>query len=327
MSSGAVLQILANLIFIAGFVVVWIRLNKPAKDDPRLSRGLQLLQSKIAILEDLSDQVERQVQQVAQLMEVKGKDLQAQIARADDEMRRIETATARSLEVARIFQDRIPVEEIVDRKSTLKYIKAARLANQGVPIDQIAEQVDLSRGELEIIAKVNREQLQFSNEDLPEWALRELDLEAAPETAPRIEGLEKAAATFAAPQNAVGGGARGTSEPARTAGETLVESQPLMRISDRTVEPLANLGQRFRQALDGEIASASATMMGAPGDTATITGIVDGNDKRKASASAAVYPKTSRETAASKVDRLADKAADQLFGPVVKKVVFPKIDL
>lgn len=296
MSSGAVLQILANLIFVAGFVVVWIRLNKPAKDDPRLSRGLQLLQSKIAILEDLSDQVERQVQQVAQLMEVKGKDLQAQIARADDEMRRIETATTRSLEVARIFQDRIPVEEIVDRKATLKYIKAARLANQGVGIDEIAEQVDLSRGELEIIAKVNREQLQFSNEDLPEWALRELDLEpAAAEAPPRMEGLEKP----------------------RASADTLVESQPLMRIQDRTVEPLADLGKRFREALDGP-----APLIGGGEELE----IVAAPEKQKAAASAAVYPKTSRESANSRVDRLAEQAADKLFGPVVKKVVFPKID-
>lgn len=301
MSSGSVLQILANLIFIAGFIVVWIRLNKPAKDDPRLSRGLQLLQSKIAILEDLSDQVERQVQQVAQLMEVKGKDLQAQIARADDEMRRIETATARSLEVARIFQDRIPHEEIIDRKATLKYIKAARLANQGVPIDQIAEQVDLSRGELEIIAKVNREQLQFSAEDLPEWALRELDLDSPEDSMPRMEGLEK---TKAVPS-------------VSTAAETLVESQPLMRMQDRTVEPLADLGKRFRDAFDS-------------GSLQTSTGQLVGEivvDKAKASASAAVYPKTSRETATTKVDRVAEAAADKLFGPIVKKVVFPKIEM
>ncbi|MBX3018362.1 MAG: DUF2802 domain-containing protein [Bdellovibrionaceae bacterium] len=322
MSSGSVLQILANLIFIAGFIVVWIRLNKPAKDDPRLSRGLQLLQSKIAILEDLSDQVERQVQQVAQLMEVKGKDLQAQIARADDEMRRIETATARSLEVARIFQDRIPHEEIIDRKATLKYIKAARLANQGVSIDEISEQVDLSRGELEIIAKVNREQLQFSTEDLPEWALRELDLGAdvAPaEQTPRMEGLEKVAAV-----------------PVH---ETLVESQPLMRIQDRTVEPLSDLGKRFREAFDaGQVPTEAGRLVGASaeggrlmGGEGAVTELVRAGgivaDKAKASASAAVYPKTSRETATAKVDRIAEQAADKLFGPVVKKVVFPKIDL
>lgn len=292
MSSSSVLQILVNLIFAIGFIAIWIRLNKPAKDDPRLSRGLQLLQSKIAILEDLSDQVERQVQQVAQLMEVKGKDLQAQIARADDEMRRIETATARSLEVARIFQDRIPHEEIIDRKSTLKYIKAARMANSGHNIDEIQEQVDLSRGELEIIAKVNRDQLQFSDSDLPEWALRELALDE-PST-PTLEGLNEKSTAAPSFNPSLG---------------TVMESQPLMRISDRAVEPLSDLGKRFRQATE----EAKTTLL----SSVDLKGVASG---------AAVYPKTSKENAIAPVDRMAERAADKIFGPVVKKVVFPKLD-
>lgn len=240
MSSSSVLQILANLIFAAGFVVVWIRLNKPAKDDPRLSRGLQLLQSKIAILEDLSDQVERQVQQVAQLMELKARDLQQQVSRADDQMQKIEQATHRSLEVARIFQDRIPHEEIIDRKATLKYVKAARLANQGMSVSEIAEQVDLSRGEIEFVAKVNRDQLQFSDEDLPDWAKAELNFveHGDEEKGPILEGMKPQAAEIS-----------GFSE-ASDESKTLVESQPLMRIQDRAVEPLNQLGARFRQAMD-----------------------------------------------------------------------------
>lgn len=241
-----VLQILVNLIFAAGFVVVWIRLNKPAKDDPRLSRGLQLLQSKIAILEDLSDQVERQVQQVVQLMEIKAKDLQAEVSHAEDQIRQIEVTTSKSLEVAKIFQDRIPHEEFVDRKATLKYIKAARLANQGVSIDDIAEQVDLSRGEIEFVAKVNRDHLQFSDADLPEWAKQNsLDSAISPLSDPRID-LQATTAPVA----------------------TVIESQPLMRFTDHasptppTPHPgggtghgadtrsLNSLGSRFRQALD-----------------------------------------------------------------------------
>jgi hypothetical protein len=305
MSSSSVLQILANLIFLAGFVAIWIRLNKPAKDDPRLSRGLQLLQSKIAILEDLSDQVERQVQQVAQLMEVKGKDLQVQIARADDEMRRIESATARSMEVARIFQDRIPVEEIADRKSTLKYIKAARMANAGATIDEIQEQVDLSRGELEIIAKVNRENLQFSNTDLPEWALQELSMnEAVPA---KMEGLEKVA------------------RQASYAAKTVVESQPLMRITDRAAEPLSDLGKRFREAIDQN----SPLGIEAVADEQRATILQNGpiiNGVSKKPAAAAVYPKTSQANLTAPVDRMAERAADRIFGAVVKKVIFPKIE-
>ncbi|MEN0058082.1 MAG: DUF2802 domain-containing protein, partial [Bdellovibrio sp.] len=61
MSFWLLIQVLVNLILFAGVIGVWIRLSRPAKDDPRLSKGLQLLQSKIAVLEDLSDRTETQV--------------------------------------------------------------------------------------------------------------------------------------------------------------------------------------------------------------------------------------------------------------------------
>lgn len=296
MSSSSVLQILVNLIFAAGFVALWIRLNKPVKDDPRLSRGLQLLQSKIAILEDLSDQVERQVQQVAQLMEMKAKDLQTHVTRAEEQMRHIEIATARSLEVARIFQDRIPHEEIIDRKATLKYIKAARLANQGHSIDEIQEQVDLSRGELDFISKVNRDQLQFSDTDLPDWARQELGIETETAASPRLEnsGARPAMAST-----------NSTSAPAAAA--TLVEAQPLMRIQDRTVEPLSALGQRFREALEarpGMFESAGEN----PTSAAVTTGVA-----------------TAVKLAATP-GSWTGKESGRTEAGVVRKVVFPKID-
>lgn len=76
----------------------------------------------------------------------------------------------KSLEVAKIFQDRIPHSEILERQNTIKYVKAARLAHQGLAPEEIGRQVDLSLGEIEFIAKVNRDQLMFCEESLPEWA-------------------------------------------------------------------------------------------------------------------------------------------------------------
>ena len=52
-------------------------------------------------------------------------------------------------------------------------MKAARLAHQGVSVEEIARQVDLSIGEIEFIAKVNRDQLMFCEESLPEWVQEE----------------------------------------------------------------------------------------------------------------------------------------------------------
>lgn len=175
MSFWFLFQILVNLILLAGVVGVWIRLQRPPKDDPRLSKGLQLLQSKIAILEDLSDRTETQVNQLTSLLEQKVKDIQSKIQAADKQLARIDQSMQKSLEVAKIFQDRIPHEEIVERQNTIKYVKAARMAHQGMDIDDIAAECpELSRGEIEFIAKVNKDQLMFCEESLPEWANTEI---------------------------------------------------------------------------------------------------------------------------------------------------------
>jgi hypothetical protein len=163
-------QVLVDLVLVAGCIGAWIRLQRPQKDDPRLSKGLQLLQSKIAVLEDLSDRTEVQVQQLTTLLEQKVREIQQQVQNSDRQLHKIEQAMQKSLEVAKIFQDRIPHNEIVERQSTIKYVKAARLAHQGMSVQEIAAQVDLSLGEIEMIAQVNKDQLMFCEESLPEWA-------------------------------------------------------------------------------------------------------------------------------------------------------------
>jgi len=178
-SFWVLVQVLVDLILVAGCVGAWIRLQRPQKDDPRLSKGLQLLQSKIAVLEDLSDRTEVQVQQLTTLLEQKVREIQQQVQNSDKQLLKIEQSMQKSLEVAKIFQDRIPHSEIVERQSTIKYVKAARLAHQGMSVQEIAAQVDLSLGEIEMIAKVNKDQLMFCEESLPEWAQASTQPEAA----------------------------------------------------------------------------------------------------------------------------------------------------
>lgn len=163
MSFWALVQVFVNLVLFAAVAFLWLKLHRPAKDDPRLSKGLQLLQSKISVLEDLSDRTELQVTQLTALIEEKCRALQSQILTADRQMQK-------SLEVTKMFQDKVPHQEMVDRQNMIKYVRAAKMANLGIEIDQIAAQIDMSRGELEMIAKLNRERLQFSEEQLPEWA-------------------------------------------------------------------------------------------------------------------------------------------------------------
>lgn len=220
MSFWVLVQVLVNITLFAAFGVLWVRLHRPAKDDPRLSKGLQLLQSKIAVLEDLSDRTEHQVSQLTALLETKCREIQEKIVAADRQISLIDQSAQKSLEVAKIFQDRIPHHEIVERQNTIKYVKAARLAHRGASTEEIAKEVELSIAEIEFIAKVNRERLQFSEEDLPEWA-RE-DAAQAPTSVARAaelkfslprENFEAAFATPSAPASPAGTAATSSAAP------------------------------------------------------------------------------------------------------------------
>jgi uncharacterized phage infection (PIP) family protein YhgE len=182
MSFWVLIQVLTDLILAATVVFLWAKLSRPTKDDPRLSRGLQLLQSKISVLEDLSDRTETQVHQVNSLMEQKVKEMQNQVLLADKQIQKIESSMGRSLEVAKIFQDKIPHQEIIERQNTIKYVKAARMAHQGASVEEIAREVNLSHGEIEFISKVNKEQLQFDENDLPGWVREELEIQPQVQT-------------------------------------------------------------------------------------------------------------------------------------------------
>lgn len=183
MSAWVVVQIILNIGFVAAALVCWARLNRPQKDDPRLSRGLQLLQSKIAILEDLSDRTDMQVKQLTHLLDQKGKEVQEYVASAQNQISKVEDSIQKSMDVSKIFQDKIPHKEIIERQNTAKYVQAARLANQGMTVDELAEKIDIPRSELEFIVKVNKNKLMFSEAHLPEW-IQEQEVEQ-PQIRPR----------------------------------------------------------------------------------------------------------------------------------------------
>jgi len=169
MSAWIVVQVILNIGFVAAALVCWARLNRPQKDDPRLSRGLQLLQSKIAILEDLSDRTDMQVKQLTNLLDQKGREVQEYVTSAQNQITKVEDSIQKSMDVSKIFQDKIPHKEIIERQNTAKYVQAARLANQGMTVDELAERIDIPRSELEFIAKVNKNKLMFSEDHLPDW--------------------------------------------------------------------------------------------------------------------------------------------------------------
>lgn len=170
MSIWLLASIVVHIFVLTAIAILWVRMLRPPKEDPRLSRGLQLLQSKIAVIEDLSDRTDNQVQQLMRILDERTKALQSKMLLAEEMTRKIEHSMHKSLEVAEIFQDKIPHQEIIERNQQSKYVLAAKLAHDGLSADEIAKQVDLPRNEIEFIAKVNREELTFDPTQLPEWA-------------------------------------------------------------------------------------------------------------------------------------------------------------
>lgn len=174
--------VISQVVSVAAIATLWVRINKiQNQEDQRLSKGLQLLQSKLAVLEDLSDRTEVQVNQLIAILEGKIKDIQVKLIDADKVIGKIEKNIEKSLEVANIFQDKIPHQEILERQYTKKYVKAAQMAHAGQSVDQIARAIDLTHGEIELIVKLNRDRLQFEASELPEWAKEELTADDAPE--------------------------------------------------------------------------------------------------------------------------------------------------
>lgn len=138
-------------------------------EDNRLTKGLQLLQNKISILQDLSDKTDEQVRKWVHVIEQKSHDIQRQLHTSDEKILQIEELMSKATEISKVFYERVPHAEMAEREKTSKYVQVAQLANQGFSIEQISQTIDLSLAEIEMITKMNREELQFSEKNLPGW--------------------------------------------------------------------------------------------------------------------------------------------------------------
>jgi hypothetical protein len=158
-----------NLLMLTLLLFSWLTKNKTKIEDQRLTKGLQLLQNKISILQDLSDKSDEQVHKWIHLIEQKSFDVQNQLTRSDEKIAQIENVLAKALDVTKAFAEQMPHETLAERQKTSRYAQAAKLAHQGYSAEQISQKVDLSVAEIEIIIKMNRNELQFSEDNLPAW--------------------------------------------------------------------------------------------------------------------------------------------------------------
>lgn len=172
---------LVNVLLIAFIAFTHLARNKSKAEDQRLTKGLQLLQNKISILQDLSDKTDEQVRKWIHLIENKSGDVQRQLSIADEKVTQIEEALSKALDVSKIFYEQVPHAEMAERQKTSKYVQAAKLAHQGFSADQISQKIDLSLAEIEMIIKMNREELQFAEDKLPAWVQASADTENSAE--------------------------------------------------------------------------------------------------------------------------------------------------
>ena len=81
---------LVNLLLITFIIFNWFVRTKTNNEDQRLTKGLQLLQNKISILQDLSDKSDEQVRRWVHLLEQKSFEVQSKLTEADEKNMQIE---------------------------------------------------------------------------------------------------------------------------------------------------------------------------------------------------------------------------------------------
>lgn len=159
-----------NIVLLAGLSFSLFLRVKEKKEDQRLTKGLQLLQNKISILEDLSDKTDQQVRKLIHILDQKTGEVRQVMAASDDQIQQIEAMLNKGLEISKIFHEQIPQGEMQNRQKTTLYVTAAKMAHQGYNLEQILAQVDLTPAEVQMIIKVNKDNLQFAEDQLPAWA-------------------------------------------------------------------------------------------------------------------------------------------------------------
>ena len=153
-----VVQIVVNLALLIGVSIALIQTFKKKEDDPRLTQGLRLLQSKISILEDLSDHTENQVKQLMTLLDKKLQEVRGTIDQMNRHIGEVDRSIEKSQKMAEIIQNEIPHEKISEKRMENRYIQAAQMAHRGLSVDEIVEQTGLPKVEVQLITKVNRKQ-------------------------------------------------------------------------------------------------------------------------------------------------------------------------
>lgn len=187
MNIGLIILTFLNIVLLAGLSFSLFLRIKEKKEDQRMTKGLQLLQNKISILEDLSDKTDEQVRKLIHLIEQKTIEIKNNMILADEKNLLLNQTIQKTNDLQQLNMNQMSNEDLIERKKSTSLVLAAQLANQGHTADQIAQHVDLSPAEIEMIIKVNKDQLQFSTNELPTWLKQNLETKNLPDSPKNAE--------------------------------------------------------------------------------------------------------------------------------------------
>lgn len=167
MSVSLLVLTLFNIILLAGLSFSIFLRVKEKKEDQKLTKGLQLLQNKLSILQDLSDRTDEQVHKLVHLLDSKSVEIRSTMKEANHLLEEIRTAPIEQSQ--QMNQSPSSTDAAAYNAKSAAVVKAAQLSHAGANIEQIIQETELNRSEVEMIMAVHKHNLQFSAEHLPDW--------------------------------------------------------------------------------------------------------------------------------------------------------------
>lgn len=162
MSIWLFLQIFFNLTFFFGLLFCLVKIQKDREEDIRMAQGLRLLQSKIAVLEDLSDHADHQSKQIMSLLDRKMNEVKGVLKPLDDGLGEIHQALAKGESIKKHMHENLEHGRLFEQQQKVKYRQAASLVHQGWEAADIARHLELPLAEVRLVQKVNQKKIIYN---------------------------------------------------------------------------------------------------------------------------------------------------------------------
>ncbi len=164
-------QLFFDLVLLFAIGLLFGKLKQTVGDDGRIRQGLQILQNKIAILEDLQQKIDEQFKALSQILDIKNKKMDESVLMASSLIKTLEIKIQEGNKILLDLPDNLKININHEDEQTLIYARAAIISSRGgedVSPLQLSTHLGISYEEAELIYKLNHKGLQFDITSLPE---------------------------------------------------------------------------------------------------------------------------------------------------------------